>query len=80
MAKKIDVIFKLLLKKGLLALEKGVQRALCTSTNCYSAEITAFAKSEVVTSVRKQKLLMEKTGVSSISCWKDLLMIGLIPT
>lgn len=77
MAEKIDDVFKLLLKNGLLAVEK---RALCTGTNYYRAEITAFAKSEVVTSVRKQMLLMEKTGVSSISCLKDLLTIGLVPT
>lgn len=40
---------------GLLPLQEGVQRAPCTSTNCYDAEVTAFTKSKVVTSVRKQR-------------------------
>lgn len=52
MFRKTDVKCKLFLLSGLLAQEKGIQRALCTSTDCYDTEITAFVKSEV-SSVRK---------------------------
>lgn len=48
MFRKIDVKCKLLVQNGLMAWEKGIERALCTSTNCYDTEITAFAKSEVL--------------------------------
>lgn len=55
MSRKVDVRCKLFLMDGLLPLQEGVQRAPCTSTNCYDAEVTAFTKSKVVTSVRKQR-------------------------
>lgn len=49
MSIKVDVRCKLFLTNGLLALQGGVQRTPCTSTNGYDAEVTAFTKSKVVT-------------------------------
>lgn len=66
MSRETDINCELFLQNGLLLWEKGVQRALCTSNNCYDTEITAFAKYEVVSSVRKEmKLLIEKKDVVS---------------
>lgn len=55
MFRERDVKWKLSLQKGLLAGEKGTQRALCTSTDGWDTEITALAKPGIAGSVRKQR-------------------------